>query len=429
MEIKRDVYLNRLIHKKDNGMIKVITGIRRCGKSYLLFNLYDKYLRSIGVKDDEIIKLALDDYENRKYLDPDELYSYLKEKTSDVKRHYYIFLDEVQYLISKEELKNKDTYVRLYAILNSLLHKQNVDVYVTGSNSKMLSTDVLTEFRGRGDELHIAPLSFSEHYPAQRESKENAWKQYLLYGGLPHVLSLESDEEKTQYLSRLHSEIYLKDISERYGISDDSGIIELQKVIASSVGSLTNPLKISNTFSSSGEKNISVKNIKDYLGYLQDSFLIQRAERYDIKGRKYISTPSKYYYSDLGLRNALLGFRQVEESHLMENAIYNELIYRGFSVDVGVVEVYQMVNKVRTHQRLEIDFVANKADKRYYIQSALALPDPEKKEQEERPLLHTQDGFKKIIITKDAIAPLYNEDGLLVMSIYDFLLNEKSLEI
>lgn len=429
MVIERNVYLNRLISKKDNGMIKVITGIRRCGKSYLLFKLYDSYLRSIGVKDDEIIKLALDDYENKKYLDPDELYKFLKEKTSDDNKHYYIFLDEVQYVISSEELKNKDTYVRLYAILNSLIHKQNVDVYVTGSNSKMLSTDVLTEFRGRGDELLIAPLSFSEYYPAQKESKENAWKKYLLYGGLPHVLSLDSDDEKTQYLTRLHSEIYLKDISERYDISDATGIIELQKVIASSVGSLTNPLKISNTFASSGAKSISVKNINEYLGYLQDSFLIQKAERYDVKGRKYISTPSKYYYSDLGLRNALLGFRQVEETHLMENAIYNELVYRGFSVDVGVVEVFKMVDKVRTHQRLEIDFVANKADKRYYIQSALTLSDSEKRKQEERSLLLTQDGFKKIIITKDAIAPLYNEDGVLVMSIFDFLLNEKSLEI
>lgn len=293
----------------------------------------------------------------------------------------------------------------------------------------MLSTDVLTEFRGRGDELHIAPLSFSEYFPAQTESKENAYKKYLLYGGMPYILSLENDEEKVQYLKRLHTEIYLKDISERYYISNPSGINELQKVIASSVGSLVNPSRISKTFSSNGMKVLSVQTINEYLGYLQDSFLIQKAERYDVKGRKYISTPTKYYYSDLGLRNALLGFRQVVETHLMENAIYNELIYRGYAVDVGVVEVFKMVDKVRTHQRLEIDFVANKGDKRYYIQSALSLPNKEKIEQEQRPLLSIQDGFKKIIITKDALAPLYNDNGILVMSIFDFLLNEHSLEI
>ncbi len=428
MIIKRDTYLDRLIAKKDNGMIKVITGIRRCGKSYLLFKLFYDHLLSIGVKEDEIIKLALDDYENKEYLDPDVLFAFLKERTADRSKHYYIFLDEVQYVISQEELKNKNSYIKLYAILNSLLHKQNVDVYVTGSNSKMLSTDVLTEFRGRGDELHIAPLSFSEYYHAQTDTKENAWKQYLLHGGMPYILNLD-DEAKIQYLNRLHTEIYLKDISERYGIPNVSGINELQKVIASSVGSLINPARISNTFVSSGIKTMSAQTINEYLGYLQDSFLIQKAERYDVKGRKYISTPAKYYYSDLGLRNALLGFRQIEEIHLMENAIYNELIYRGYAVDVGTVEVFKMSDKVRTHQRLEIDFIANKSDKRYYIQSAFAIPDLEKMEQEQRPLLSTKDGFKKIIITKDALAPLYNDDGILIMSLFDFLLNEKSLEI
>lgn len=427
--IERKAYLKRLIAKKDNGMIKIITGVRRCGKSYLLFKIFRDHLISSGVKDDEIIELALGDYENQRFLDPDVLYAFLKESTADKNKHYYLLLDEVQFVITQEELKNKDSYVKLYAILNSLLKEQNVDVYITVNNSKMLSTDVLTEFRGRGDELHIAPLSFSEYFPAQTESKENAYKKYLLYGGMPYILSLENDEEKVQYLKRLHTEIYLKDISERYYISNPSGINELQKVIASSVGSLVNPSRISKTFSSNGMKVLSVQTINEYLGYLQDSFLIQKAERYDVKGRKYISTPTKYYYSDLGLRNALLGFRQVVETHLMENAIYNELIYRGYAVDVGVVEVFKMVDKVRTHQRLEIDFVANKGDKRYYIQSALSLPNKEKIEQEQRPLLSIQDGFKKIIITKDALAPLYNDNGILVMSIFDFLLNEHSLEI
>lgn len=428
MEIKRNNYLSRLISKKGNGLIKVITGIRRCGKSYLLFHLYYNYLISNGVSENNIICISLDDTDYEEYREPHALNEYIKSKIINKNEQYFVFIDEAQYAITKEELKNPDVPIGLYGVLNSLIRKDNVDIYITGSNSKFLSSDVMTEFRGRGDEIHIAPLAFSEFYPAIGKDKQEAWNDYLLYGGLPHILAEADSESKSRYLDRLNKEIFLRDICERYDIRDENGMDSLMKVIASSIGSLSNAQKISDTFRSSGNKGISMPTIANYLTYLQESFVIQKAERYDIKGRKYISTPSKYYYTDLGLRNALLNFRQIEETHLMENAIYNELIYRGYSVDVGIVEVRVDEDGKKIRKKLEIDFVINRGNKRYYIQSAFAMPDEAKKEQEQRPLLLTGDGFKKIIITKDALAPLYNENGVLVMSIFDFLLDPDSLD-
>ncbi len=425
--IGRPIYLNRLISKMDNGMIKVITGIRRCGKSFLLFELFYNYLLEQGISEDRIIRIALDDVENEALLDPHHLSEYISDHTQDSSKNYYVLLDEIQFAITRDELKNKDTYVRLYGVLNGLLRRKNVDVYVTGSNSKLLSTDVMTEFRGRGDKIHIAPLAFSEYYPAHGGAKDEAWNDYLMYGGMPFILSLP-EEEKANYLSALHSEIYIKDISERYGISNSSGIEDLQKVLASFVGSLTNPQKISDTFKSSGMKGVSAPTIKDYIGYMQDAHLIQKAERYDVKGRKYISTPAKYYYSDLGLRNSLLGFRQFEKTHLMENAIYNELIYRGFSVDVGVVEINTIENGKKIRKQLEIDFVANLGSRRYYIQSVLAVPDKMKMEQEQASMVNVPDSFKKIIVVESGTPLWRNEQGVTIMNVYDFLLDKDSLD-
>ena len=429
MFIERKKYLDRLISRMDNGMIKVITGVRRSGKSFLLFRLFYQYLIAAGVPEGHIITLSLDDFDNREYRRPENLYAFLKEKIRSSSERYYVFLDEIQLAISKAELKQKDTDVALYGILNGLLRKDNVDVYVTGSNSKLLATDVLTEFRGRGDEIHVLPLAFSEYFPAVSISKEDAWRDYLLYGGMPHILSLNNEEQKTQYLNALNKEIYLRDIQERYGIKNLTGMEILMKVIASSVGSLTNPKKISDTFSSRGTKGISAPTIAEYLTYLQDAGLISRAEQYDVKGRKYISTPMKYYYADTGLRNAILGFRHFEETHLMENVIYNELLYRGYSVDVGVVPIRVMENDSKVRKRLEVDFVANQGSKRYYLQSTFAIPDQEKLDQEQESLIHVPDSFKKIIIT-GTNSPLWrNEQGITIMSVFDFLLNENSLEM
>lgn len=429
MEIKRDRYLNRLISKKNNGLIKVITGIRRSGKSYLLFNLYYDYLISTGVAEDNIITIPLDDVDYEEYCEPHILYDYIKSRIIDKSQQYYVFIDEAQYAITKDEMKDADTPIRLYGVLNSLLRRKNVDIYVTGSNSKFLSSDIMTEFRGRGDEIHVSPLAFSEFYPASGKDKADAWQEYLYYGGLPHILSEPDDEAKTKYLERLNKEIYLRDLGERYDLRDENGMESLMKVIASTVGSLSNAQKISDTFKSSGDKSISMPTISRYLKYLQESFLIQKAERYDIKGRKYISTPAKYYYTDLGLRNALLNFRQFEETHLMENAIYNELVYRGYSVDVGVVEIRTSDNGKMLKKQLEVDFVVNQASKRFYIQSAFALPNQEKIEQEQASLIKIQDSFKKIIIVGGNSPVWRNESGITFMGIYDFLLNENSLDL
>ena len=429
MVIRRDRYLERLISKQNNGMIKVITGIRRSGKSYLLFNLFYDHLLASGTPEDNIICIALDDVENEAYRDPYRLYSYIKERVQDNREQYYVLIDEAQYAISKEEMKNPDEPIRLYGVLNSLLRKSNVDVYITGSNSKFLSSDVMTEFRGRGDEIHISPLSFSEFYPASGQEKSDAWRDYLYYGGLPHILAESGGEAKSRYLENLNKEIYLRDMCERYGIRDEESMLILMKVIASAIGSLSNAQKISDTFRSSGNKVITMPTISSYLKYLQESFVVEKAERYDIKGRKYISTPSKYYYSDLGLRNALLNFRQFEETHLMENAIYNELIYRGYSVDVGVVETRVDEGGKKVRKQLEVDFVVNQFNKRYYIQSAFLISDREKVEQEQAPLVKIPDSFKKIVVVGNHSPIWRNEKGITFMGIYDFLLNENSLDL
>ena len=429
MVIRRDRYLERLISKQNNGMIKVITGIRRSGKSYLLFNLFYDHLLASGTPEDNIICIALDDVENEAYRDPYRLYLYIKERVQDNREQYYVLIDEAQYAISKEEMKNPDEPIRLYGVLNSLLRKSNVDVYITGSNSKFLSSDVMTEFRGRGDEIHISPLSFSEFYPASGQEKSDAWRDYLYYGGLPHILAESGGEAKSRYLENLNKEIYLRDMCERYGIRDEESMLILMKVIASAIGSLSNAQKISDTFRSSGNKVITMPTISSYLKYLQESFVVEKAERYDIKGRKYISTPSKYYYSDLGLRNALLNFRQFEETHLMENAIYNELIYRGYSVDVGVVETRVDEGGKKVRKQLAVDFVVNQFNKRYYIQSSYALSDREKFEQEQAPLVKIPDSFKKIVVVGNNTPIWRNEEGITFMGIYDFLLNENSLDL
>ena len=413
MEIKRNRYLERLISRMNNGMIKVVTGIRRCGKTYLLFHLFYDYLVQSGVPEDNIITVPLDDDDYAEYTDPGRLYDYIKSKLTDPKQKYYVFIDEAQYAITREEMKNPDIPIRLYGVLNGLLRKENVDVYVTGSNSKFLSTDIMTEFRGRGDEVHIAPLSFSEFVPAFDGDKMEAWRDYTYYGGMPRILMEKDDQAKTAYLDRLNKEIYVKDITERYNIRNGEGMEELMKVLASAIGSLTNAHKLSDTFSSNGIKGITMPTIANYLVYLQESFIVQKAERYDIKGRKYISTPSKYYYSDMGLRNAFLNFRQYEETHIMENVIYNELIYRGYNVDVGVVEVRS--DDGNKKKQLEVDFVANQGNKRYYIQSAFALPDQEKMDQEQASLIKISDSFKKIIVVNSNTPVWRNEQGILVI--------------
>lgn len=429
MEIKRDRYLKRLISKRNNGLIKVITGIRRSGKSYLLFNLYHDYLISSGIPEGNIIAVSLDDDEFIEYCDPHRLSLYIRDRTADKSQNYYVFIDEAQYAISKEEMKNLDIPIRLYGVLNGLLRQRNVDVYITGSNSKFLSSDIMTEFRGRGDEVHVNPLSFSEYYPVAGKDKTEAWNDYLYYGGLPHILAEPDGESKSNYLDRLNEEIYLRDICEHYGIRDESGIESLMKVLASSVGSLSNAQRISDTFKSSGDKGISMLTISNYLRYLQESFIIQKAERYDIKGRKFISTPSKYYYTDLGLRNALLNFRQFEQTHLMENAIYNELIYRGYRVDVGVVEDRVKEGSKSAYRQLEVDFVVNQSSNRYYIQSAYAISDMQKMEQEQGPLVKIPDSFRKFVIVNGNTPLWRNEDGITIMGIFDFLLNENSLDL
>lgn len=417
MEIKRDRYLNLLISKKHNGLIKVITGMRRCGKSYLLFTLFKDYLLSEGIEKSHIIEIAFDAYENKQYRDPDVLYPYLKEKIKD-DGMYYVLLDEVQLLGEFE------------AILNSLARMKNVDVYVTGSNARFLSKDVITEFRGRGDEVHMYPLSFAEFMSVYPGTKQDGWNEYMLYGGLPLVLSFTTPDQKIAFLKSLFEETYISDIVGRHNIRNKAELEELLNILSSAIGSLTNPEKLAATFRSVKNKKISSNTIKKYIDYLCDSFLIDSAVRYDVKGKKYIDTPVKYYFTDMGLRNARLNFRQLEETHSMENIIFNELKIRGFNVDVGVIMQYDTNEKGNSiRKQLEIDFVCNKGSKRYYIQSAYAIPDQAKMEQEQRSLMLTGDFFKRIIITKDTPAPYYNENGVLIMSVYDFLLNENSLDI
>lgn len=417
VNIARDKYLRDLINRMNNGMIKVVTGIRRSGKSYLLFKLFYEYLLSQGVLESHIIKIELDQRKNRIYRDPDVILDYIETLIEDDKQ-YYILLDEVQMLNDFEE------------VLNSLLHISNVDIYVTGSNSKFLSKDVITEFRGRGDEIHVFPLTFKEFMQVYDGDMYRGFADYIVYGGLPLISTMKTETEKVNYLTNLFNETYLKDIIERNHIEKTQELEDLINVLASAIGSLTNPPKIQATFKSSIGSAISINTIRQYIEYLEDAFIISKAQRYNVKGRKYIGTPLKYYFEDIGLRNARLGFRQVEETHLMENIIYNELRYRGYSVDVGVVEKREMSeNGKQIRKALEIDFVANLGSQRYYIQSALSMPTPEKQIQEKTSLINVADSFKKIIIVKDIVNVKRDENGIVTMSIYDFLLKENSLDL
>lgn len=415
MNIKRQQYLDQLIASQRNGLVKIITGIRRCGKSYLLFKLFHDYLNSQGIADDHIIQIALDDRTNKELRDPDNLLKYIKEQITD-KDLYYIILDEIQMV---DEFTD---------VLNSLLHISNADVYVTGSNSHFLSTDIVTEFRGRGDEIHLFPLSFSEYCEGYNGSTDQAWKDYYTYGGLPLVLTLDTDKKKEDYLSNLYKSVYLVDVLERHKIKNIGEFDELVKIISSSIGSSCNPTKLANTFKNVKNVAIHHQTINKYLGFLEDAFLVEKSIRYNIKGKKYINTLAKYYFSDLGIRNALLGFRQQEETHIMENIIYNELRTRGFHVDVGMVETREPDKNGRLiRKQLEVDFVVNQGSQRYYIQSAFAMPTLEKEAQESASLLLINDSFKKIIIVKDDIKPKRNEEGILTIGLKDFLLDKNSL--
>ena len=417
MEIKRDRYLNQLIDSQGNGLIKIVTGIRRCGKSYLLFKLFADHLLSTGTPDDRIVRIDLENYRNRALRSPDMLIEYIDSHISN-DGHYFILLDEIQTVPHFEE------------VLNSYLKISNVDVYVTGSNSRFLSTDIVTEFRGRGDEIHLSPLTFAEYYSAVGGDKSDAWRDYYTFGGLPHILSLKTDERKSQYLSNLYATVYKKDLKERNTIAKAEAFEELLRVVASSVGAPVNPLRLENTFKSVSRTDLSSVTISRYLGFMTEAFLIEKALRYDVKGKKYINTLSKYYFTDLGLRNALIDFRQQEESHLMENVIYNELRTRGFRVDVGLVELRGgSGGNVVDRTRLEVDFVANMGSKRYYIQSALSIPDADKMRQETRSLLTVSDSFRKVVIVKDNIKPWHTEEGILILGLFDFLLNPDSIDL
>lgn len=415
MEIKRDLYLNQLKSRKDNGMIKIITGIRRCGKSFLLFILFKKYLLENGIDNDHIIEIALDGIANEELRDPKKCYEYIRESLHDTK-NYYLFLDEIQFMPRFEEM------------LNSLLRLNNIDVYVTGSNSKFLSSDIVTEFRGRGDEVRIYPLSFAEFYEAYKSDYDDAWNEYLIYGGLPQLLQFSEERQKASYLKNSFSNVYIKDVVERNKLHDINEIDTLVDVLASTICSPTNPTKISNTFKSERGIAYSNKTISNHIDYLEQSFLISKARRYDIKGRKYIGANLKYYFTDIGLRNARLNFRQQEPTHIMENIVYNELLIRGYNVDVGIIETFSR-NKERktTRKQLEVDFVANQGSQRYYIQVAYDISSIEKQDQEFNSLRNIPDFFKKIIIINGTIKPWRNDEGFVIMGMKYFLLNNDSL--
>ncbi len=431
--IERKKYLERLISKKENGLVKVITGIRRCGKSYLLFNIYKSYLKSIGVDDECIVCLALDDDENIKYRNPLELGKHIRSLTSDDSKTYYVFLDEIQKVVTIQNpyIEGVEDKIGFVDVVLGLMKRDNIDVYVTGSNSKMLSSDILTEFRGRGDEIRVNPLSFEEFYNAFDGDKRDAWPEYYTYGGLPLVMKRKGHEEKAKYLQSLFDKIYLGDIIERNKILHDKSVLDdILNIVSSTVGSLTNAGKIAKTFKSEKQVNISDDTVSRYLDFFIDAFMLYKANRYDVKGRKYIGSPLKYYFSDVGLRNARLNFRQQEENHIMENIIYNELCNRDFSVDVGVVEYcYKDENKKSKRTQLEIDFVANKGSKKYYIQSALTIADEEKRVQEIRSLKRVGDSFKKIVVVKDNIIPWHDDDGILYIGIEQFLLDENAMDM
>ena len=417
MEIRRDRYLERLIAHKGNGRVKIVTGIRRCGKSYLLFQLFKRHLIETGVKLNHIIEIQLEDRSNKELRNPDACLAFIKKQIKDQKP-YYLLIDEVQLMDEFED------------VLNSCLHIQNLDTYVTGSNSKFLSKDIITEFRGRGDEMYLRPLSFKEFKTIQPDKPfDDVWTEYMTFGGLPYCALLPSREEKADYLKHLFDEVFLRDIIERNRVQNDAQLESLLNVISSAVGSLTNPKKLEDTFTSSGTGKLSAVTIKQYLDYLCDAFMIEQAERYDIKGKRYISTPYKYYFTDTGLRNARLNFRQLEETHLMENVLYNELCLRGYSVDVGVVEINERQEDGKyVRKQIEVDFVCNKADERVYVQSAFSIPTTEKRQQEERPLVNVGDGFRKVVVTKDNVIRHNDENGILIMSLQEFLMDEGALE-
>ncbi len=414
MQIKRDAYLTQLIDKKHNGLIKIVSGVRRCGKTYLLFELFRAHLLGAGVPEDHIICLSLDDFENKRYREAEVCYRYVKSRIRDTQM-YYVLLDEVQMLEDFE------------SVLNGFLHVRNLDIYVTGSNSRFLSTDVVTEFRGRGDEVRVYPLSFSEFYATRDCYWEEAWKEYALYGGMPLVLSISDPRAKKKYLRDLFEETYLRDIIERNHLQKTEEFDALVNILASGIGGLLNPRKIAATFASVANMNISAPSIRQYLDYLEDAFLIQKAQRYDVRGRHYIDSPYKYYFTDIGLRNARINFRQKEEPHIMENIIYNELCVRGFRVDVGSVTVDERGVSGREQKRLEVDFVVNDYDDRIYIQSAHRLPTAAKRAQEERPLLSIRDAFRKVIITRDASSSYREENGVLILPLHEFLLHPDAL--
>lgn len=415
MVINRDKYLKQLIAHQWNQRIKIITGIRRSGKSYLLFHLFKQYLLNTGVKPFQIIEIQLDDRINKELRDPDNCLNYIRKKVKDDKS-YFLLIDEVQLMSEFED------------VLNSCLHIQNLDTYVTGSNSHLLSSDIITEFRGRGDEIYLRPLNFLEFYTTcPNLDFDSAWLQYITYGGLPYCALLPTAEEKVNYLTHLFEEVYVRDIVERHHIQYPNQMEQLLNIVSSDIGSLTNPKKLENSFLSLGGEKISDRTIKQYLDHLADAFIIERADRYDIKGKKFISTPSKYYFTDTGLRNARLNFRQLEKTHLMENIIYNELCGRGYSVDVGMIEINERQSDGKyIRKQLEVDFVCNKADERIYIQSALSIPTEEKREQEEKSLASVNDSFRKVIITSDRVMKHYDEQGVLIMGLQDFLLNPES---
>ena len=414
MEIKRDYYLKKLIEAKNDGLIKILIGVHQCGKSYLLNTIFYNYLIEEGVKEDHIIKVALDDTDNEELLNPKNLSKYVKEKIID-KDTYYVILDEIQLVENFE------------GVLNGLLRITNIDIYVTGSNSKFLSSDIITEFRGRGEDIKIYPLSYYEFMSVYEGDKFDGWIEYITYGGLPLVVSMNTDERKASYLKAQQKNVYINDVIERNDIKNDAELVSLVEIISSSIGSLSNPKKLSDTFKSTAGLNIDPKTISLYLKYLEEAFLIEKTERYDVKGKKYMSTPYKFYFSDLGIRNSFINFRQPEETHIMENVIYLELKRRGYNVDVGVIELKERTEKEYTYKQLEVDFIANKGNNKIYIQSAFSMPTEEKLNQEERPLLKINDAFKKIIIVKDYIKRTRNENGIITMSIFDFLLDPDSL--
>ena len=429
--LPRKQYVDELIRLKDNGRIKIITGLRRSGKSVLLFELFREHLLEEGVTSENIISVQLDDLQSIKYRNPIELDKYIRERITNTKERFYIFIDEIQLVseIPNPYVDDESAKITFVDVVLGLMKIKNADVYVTGSNSKMLSSDILTQFRDRGDEVRVYPLSFSEFYDAFEGDKRDAWQEYYTYGGMPMTLSLDSHERKSRYLRDLFERTYIRDVLERNKIkNDETSLGILLDVLASGIGSLTNPSRLSNTFKSERKISLAPDTIDKYLGYFEDSYLIRKAVRYDIKGRKYIKTPSKYYYTDLGLRNARLGFRQIEETHLMENVLYNDLVRRGFDVDVGVVEIATMEDGKKVRKQLEVDFVVNRGNDRYYIQSALSIADSEKKKQEIASLLRIPDSFKKIVVVRDHMKPWKDDNGIQYVGIEDFLRNELILK-